>query len=416
MNEPSVLRPLAHRAYRLMWLGSTTSSLGDALVEIAVVFAVLHIGGTATDVGLVAGAQMLARVVFLLVGGVWADRLRRQYVMLAADALRGTVQAVLAVLLIAGHAQVWELGVGAALYGAGSSFFGPASTGLVAETVPPGELQQANSLLGMPGSLFGIVGPAAAGVLIAVFGPGPLFAVDAATFIVSTVCLALLRVPPRMLPAQNPFWSDLAEGWHELAIRPWYWINLLAAAFVNFALAFFFVLGPVIVARSLGGASVWGAISAAMSAGGFVGGLLALRVRSSRPLVTVNLLATLPALPMLALAFTRSAPLIAVCGAVMFLEIVLGNSMWFAAMQALIPDKVRSRVDSYDWLVSLVFMPAGYAVVGPLSHATGTATTLVIAAALAAVPCVLVVLLPDIRGVRRTPDGQVLAPGQAPNA
>jgi MFS family permease len=141
------LRPLALRPYRLMWLGSTTSSLGDAVVQIALVFAVLHIGGTATDIGLIAALQTVARVVFLLAGGVWADRLRRQHVMLAADVLRGGVEAVLAVLLLTGRAHVWEIAVGAVLYGIGASFFGPASTGLTPETVPADQLQQANSLL-----------------------------------------------------------------------------------------------------------------------------------------------------------------------------------------------------------------------------------------------------------------------------
>ena len=92
----------------------------------------------------------------MLAGGVWADRLRRQYVMLTADAVRGVVQATLAVLLLTGHAHVWELGVGAALYGAATSFFDPASIALVPETVPTAELQQANSLLGLPQSFFSI--------------------------------------------------------------------------------------------------------------------------------------------------------------------------------------------------------------------------------------------------------------------
>jgi hypothetical protein len=100
-------------------------------------------------------------------------------------------------------------------------------------------------------------------VLIAVFGPGWLFAGDAASFLVSLACLARLRVPARTLPPPASFLADLAEGWHELAIRPWYWITLLAHACGNFSLAAFLVLGPVIAARSLGGASAWGLISAA---------------------------------------------------------------------------------------------------------------------------------------------------------
>ena len=103
-----------------MWAGSTTSALGDAVVQIALIFAILHIGGTASDIGIVLAVTTTARVAFLLAGGVWADRLRRQYVMLTADGVRGVVQAALAALLLSGHAHLWELAAGGALYGARS--------------------------------------------------------------------------------------------------------------------------------------------------------------------------------------------------------------------------------------------------------------------------------------------------------
>src|SRR6202034_3807253 len=115
-----------------------------------------------------------------------------------------------------------ELAAGGALYGAAASFFNPASTALVPETVPVEELQQANSLLGLPLGFFSVAGPAAGGVVVAAYGPGWLFAADAASFFVSLACLALLRVPPRPVPGARPFLDHLAEGWHELAIRAWY--------------------------------------------------------------------------------------------------------------------------------------------------------------------------------------------------
>ena len=404
------LRPLASRSYRLMWLGSTTSSIGDAVVQIALVFAILHVGGTASDIGVVAAVSTVARIAFVLAGGVWADRLRRQYVMLAADAVRGAVQAALAVLLLTGHAHVWELGAGAALYGAAASFFDPAATALVPETVPPAELQQANSLLGLPQSFFGIGGPAAGGVLIAVFGTGWLFAADAATFLVSLVCLALLRVPARPVPPPAPFLADLAEGWHELTVRPWYWITLVAHACGNFTLPAFFVLGPVIAARSLGGASAWGFISAGWGVGAIAGGLVALRARPRRPLMVATLLTTLIALPPLALAFSRSAALIAAALVVFAFEVVWSNSMFTSAIQALIPDQVRSRVDSYDMLISIVIMPVGYVVAGPLSSSAGFTATLVGAAVVGGVPAALTALVPGNRAVHRTPAGIIVGP------
>ncbi|HEY3734980.1 MAG TPA: MFS transporter [Streptosporangiaceae bacterium] len=401
------LAPLAGRAYRLLWIGQSVSSAGDALVQIALVFAILHIGGSASDIGYVAAIQTVTRVAFILAGGVWADRLPRHLVMLTSDVLRAGVQAVLAVLLLTGHAHVWQLGAGAALYGAATAFFGPASTGLVPETVPAGQLQQANALMGFSGSFFEVGGPALAGVLVAAFGPGLVFAIDAASFAVSAVSLALLRLPPRRLPERGSFRADLAVGWHELVIRPWYWLNLIAHALWNFAVPAFLVLGPVIAARRLGGASAWGAISAAWAAGAVAGGLIALRLHPRRPLVAGNLAVALGALPLLALTPPLATWAIAAAAVFGGAGLIFLNSVWTATMQVLIPEQARSRVDSYDWLISLVVMPAGFAIVGPLAAAAGNAATLVGAALLMSVPCVLVVLIPGIRGVRRDQEGNV---------
>jgi MFS family permease len=398
-----------------MWTGSAASALGDAVVQIALIFAILHIGGTASDIGVVAATQTVARVVFLLVGGVWADRLRRQYVMLTADGVRGVIQAVLAALLLSRHAHIWELCVGGALYGAATSFFNPASTALVPETVPAEELQQANSLLGLPQSFFSVAGPAVGGVMIALFGPGWLFAADAASFFISLACLALLRVPPRPIPAARSFVADLAEGWHELAIRPWYWINLLAHACGNFVVPALFVVGPVIAARSLGGAPAWGAMSASWGAGAVAGGLVGLRIKPRRPLVATDLLMAGIGLPLLALAFSRSVVLIAAAEAAFGFTMILGNSVWFTAMQVLIPDKVRARVGAYDWFVSLVIMPLGFVVMGPLSSSLGFTPTLVAAAAIGSIPCVLVALVPRVRGVQRIPAGEIVIDAPAPS-
>lgn len=404
------LAPMARRAFRLLWIGQTVSSAGDALVQVAFVFAVLRIGGNAVDIGTIAAIGTVTRVALILVGGVWADRLRRQFVMLASDALRATVQAVLAVLLISGHATIWELGAGTALFGAADAFFGPASAGLIPETVPSEQLQQANSLMTIPASFLQVGGPAVAGVLVAAFQPGVVFALDAVSFVVSAVSLGLLRVPPRTMPARGSFGADLAAGWQELASRPWYWINLCAHACYNFAVPAGLVLGPVIAARVLGGASAWGAISASFAAGATAGGIIGLRLRPRRPLVVANLAGVTGGLPALALAPPLATWVICVASALAGAGLLVLNSVWSATMQQLIPDQVRSRVDSYDWLISLVAMPAGFALAGPLARIIGDAATLTGAAALVSVPVGLIVLVPGIRAVRRTSDGLVTGP------
>ena len=395
---------MANRAYRLLWVGQTVSSAGDALTLVAVVFAILRIGGTAADIGYVTAAATFTRVVFVLAGGVWADRLPRHLVMLTSDAVRAAVQSVLAILQFAGLAKVWELGLGAMIFGAAQAFFGPASTGLLAEIVPADRLQQGNALMSFAARTCAVGGPAAAGLLVAIFGPGLVFAVDAASFTVSAASLALLRLAPRTMPARNSFRADLTAGWHEMVIRPWYWLNLVAHAICNFAIPAYFVLGPVIATRMLGGASAWGAISASWAAGAVGGGIITLRVR---PLVAANLALALTALPLLALVRPMATWQIGIAAALSGGATIFVNNVWEATMQQLIPDEILSRVDSYDLLISLVVMPVGYVVVGPLASHIGDTGVLVGAALILGATCGLTMLIPGIRAVRRTSEGMI---------
>jgi hypothetical protein len=168
-----------------------------------------------------------------------------------------------------------------------------------------------------------------------------------------------------------------------------------------------FVLGPVIAARSLGGAPAWGALSASWGLGAVAGGIVGLRVKPRRPLAAADLLMAGIALPLLALALSRSVALIAAAEAVFGFTMIVGNTVWITAMQSLIPDQVRARVGAYDLFVSLVIMPVGWVVMGPLSSSIGYTPTLIASAALGSVPCAMVALVPQVRRVRRTPAGEI---------
>lgn len=188
----SSLEVLREREFRLLWLGGSLSSIGDALVPVAAAFAVLEIG-TATDLGIVLGAYMGGRLVFTLVGGVWADRLPRRLIMIASDAVRAAVQAVLALAFFTDAIEVWHLAVGSTIFGISGAFFGPASTGLIPQIVSAGRIQEANALRGMSRNVIELFGPAAAGVLVATAGYAVVYVVDAASFVASLACLALMR-------------------------------------------------------------------------------------------------------------------------------------------------------------------------------------------------------------------------------
>jgi MFS family permease len=377
-------------------------------MSIALAFAVLRIGGSATELGLVLAAGVVSRVAFLLVGGVWADRLPRQLVMLTSDLVRAAQQLIVGALLITGTARIWHLVVGAVVYGLAAAFFHPASTGLVPATVRPARLQQANALMGLSRSTTSVIGPLLSGILVAVFGPGWVFIINGITFIVSAVTLALLHVESAARGARQSFLEDLALGWHQLAIRPWYWLNLCAHALWNFAIASLYVLGPIVAARQLGGPSAWGLISASLGVGSVVGGIITLRLMPSRPLVAANLALTPAALMLVALAVPLPLVIIGLSCVVAFAGLAFLNEVWEATMQQLIPAAVLSRVTSYDWLISLIAMPAGYAVAGPVAQHLGIPTTLVAAAIILSAPCVAIVFLPGIRRVRRTPQGTIV--------
>lgn len=377
-------------------------------MSIALAFAVLRIGGTATELGLVLAVGLVSRVAFYLIGGVWADRLPRQLVMLASDLVRAAQQLTVGILLITGNARIWHLVAGAIVYGLAAAFFQPASTALVPATVSRSRLQQANALMGLSRSTTSVAGPLLSGLLVAVFGPGWVFIINGITFIVSAVTLAMLHVEPAVQAARQSFLRDLALGWHELAIRPWYWMNLSVHAIWAFAFAAFYVLGPLVAARQLGGSSAWGVISACLGVGLVVGGIISLRLVPARPLIAANLALTPAALPLLALAAPLPAAAIGLTCIVAFAGLAFLNEVWDAVMQQLIPAAVLSRVTSYDYLISSIAMPVGYALSGPVAQRFGISSTLVAAAIILAVPSIASVFLPGVRRVRRTAHGTIV--------
>jgi MFS family permease len=380
------------------------------MVLVAVPFAALQIGGSPTAVGLVFAAGLTPRIALTLVGGVWADRLPRQHVMIAADLVRGVGQAAGAFVLLTGYAELWQLALIAAIHGSGAAFFTPAASGFIPETVSAPRLQQANALIGISRNVFAVVGPALAGVLIYAFGPGWAYAIDALTFALSASLLVRLPAGAPLM-ARKKFMADLVEGWHEVTARSWVWASILYFAVWNFATAAFFVLGPVVSDRELGGARDWGLILSGGAIGSVIGSLLALRFRPRRPLFTGYLLISVAALQPMLLVRPFPVLVIAAAGVVAWVTLAFTVTLWQTALQERIPREALSRVVSYDWLGSLVLMPLGFAVAGPLANIIGIDATLWLAAGLLFVSSVAVALVPGVRRITRpdepTPLGEV---------
>ena len=274
---------LHRREFRLLFAGQAVSVLGDRMVAVALAFAVLEIGGSTTDVGLVLAAGVFPLVGSVLVGGVVADRASRRAVMVVADLVRVASQGTMAALLIAGVAEVWMLALLAGVTGAATGFFSPASTGLLPEVVSTEQLQPANALRSSAVSTGEILGPLAAGVLVAAAGAGWAIAVDAVTFGVSAACLVMLRVPTRVATRPSSFVADLRDGWVAFRSRRWVWTVVLYFAIGNLLWGAWSALGPVVADRDLGGAAAWGTVLAAMGVGALAGSLLLTQVNPGWP-------------------------------------------------------------------------------------------------------------------------------------
>jgi MFS family permease len=394
------LTPLGERRFRLLWLGRVSSAVGDAIVPVALVFAVLSIDRSPTAIGVVLGAMMIARVGFTLAGGVLADRLSRRTVMLACDLVRSALQAFTAAMLLTGHMTL-ALFVGvSAVFGMASAFFGPASDGLVPQTISAQNLQPANALLGMSRNTLNVFGPVLSGLLISAAGPGWVFAIDAVSFAASAFFLVQLDVDSPVRAARTSFVAELRDGLDEVRSRAWVRAPLVGFAITNICFAAFIVLGPVVFLDHFSSPKLsWGIVSACGSFGAIVGALASVKLAPRHPLYAGFAACTLIAVPIAVLAGPLPRPAICVAWALGMGAVALSNTWWETALQRLIPEHVYSRVRSYDILVSFVFMPAGMIAFGPIAGALGREWTLLGAAAVVAVTNVCVALAPSVRGV-----------------
>ena len=374
------------------------------MVAVALAFAVLEVGGSASAVGLVLACATLPLVGTVLIGGVVADRTSRRTVMIVADLVRVASQGATAALLIAGVAEVWTLALFAGVTGAATGFFNPASTALMPEVVPAEELQPANALRASALSAGEIFGPLVAGVLVAAAGAGWAIGVDAATFAVSAACLWALHVDRREPRETASFVSELRDGWSEFRSRRWVWTFVAYFAISNLLWAAWSGLGPIVADRDLGGAAVWGTVLAALGVGALTGSLMATRARPRTPLVLVALTGAVFAAPLAFLAAGAPAALLAIGAFLSGGALMLGNSLWESTLQRHIPADSLSRVSSYDWFGALAFYPLGLAIWGPIAGAIGVAPALWIDVGLMAALSLLLLALPETRRLRPTPE------------
>jgi MFS family permease len=378
------------------------SFLGNAVAPVALAFAVLDLTGSKSDLGLLLAARSIPQVVFILVGGTIADRFPRHHVMVASSIVSGSSQVAIALLLLTHHAQLWHLVVLSVVNGVSTAFFFPASSGVIPQTVPRELLQQANAVLRLALNASSIAGAALGGIAVAAVGAGWAIAFDGATFLLGAVFIGAMSVRAAEREEVTSFLAELREGWREFRGRTWLWAVVLQFSIVNACEAGGLnVLGPVVAKARLGGPAAWGAILAAEAVGLVLGGLFALRFRPRRMLLAATFGILVMPIVLVALALPVSVPLVMAAAFVAGLGIETFGILWDTTMQQEIQQEKLSRLYAYDMLGSIMFVPIGLAVAGPLAEAIGVRETLWAAFACIVIVTLAVLAVPDVRNLTR---------------
>jgi MFS family permease len=393
---------LRNRNFALLFASRSVSYFGTYLAPIAVAFAVLDLTGSATDTGIAFACWTLAQVSTLMIGGVVADRLPRRLVMVASDLGNVCVRTTMGVLLLSGHAHIWEIFVLQALGGAATAFYSPASSGLVPEIVERERLQQANAFMGIARYLAFPLGAATGGAIVATIGSGTALIVDAGTYAASAVLLFGIRLPARAIAAAAPnFLRELREGWQAFTEHTWVWLlTVWVALYFLFTYAPFFVLGPYIAKHELGGAGQWGAVLTGEGIGALTGALIGLRLRPARPWLVVGAVFALTSVQSIFLAAHVSFVAIAAAAFVAGFSFSLGSVIFETGVQHAIAPEKLSRVSAYSWMCAMVFLPLGYALAGPIATAVGMSGYLVFGAVWIVVTTAVVFSVPEVRDYR----------------
>jgi predicted MFS family arabinose efflux permease len=409
---------LAIRDFRLLLADRLIAPASVGFSMVGVSFAVLQATHSPADLSYVLAAQIAPALIFALVGGVAADRFRPQRVIVAANLLMALGEGTFGILVLSHHAPLWAMIGLETITGSGVAIFYPASQALLPRLVPASLLQEASSISRLAMNTGQMSGAAVAGLLVAAAGAGWALLL-CGVGMVSTVPLLLSirgsrpdpvlssRPPDQAGPAAEAAPSmlrELREGWSEFRSHTWLWVIVAQFGVVMMAwYGAFSVLGPVVAERHLGGPAAWGAITAADAFGLIAGGVVSLRLSPRRPMLFVVLTGGAVAISPLSLALILPLPAICVASFALGVFVEMMMVQWTVTMTRNIPPDKLARVSSYDILGSVMAMPAGALIAGPLGTAIGVSQAQYAAAALIVVASALALIPRDIRTIRNHP-------------
>ena len=404
MTWKEAAAPLRERNFAWYFASRFSNTLGSMMAGIALTFAVLDLTGSASALGVVLAARTIPMVLFLLFGGVIADRFPRSLVLQLSNISSALTQGLVAYLVISGNAELWMVIALEAVNGTVSAMSFPAMASMVPQLVPREQLQPANALLSLVRGGLTVIGPTVGALLVVTVGSGWALAFDALTWLVAAALLMPMRIPPRPAKAAtNNTFRELREGWTYFRTTTWLWVIVLAFGVLNAIHAgAWFTLGPA-VAKSTIGEQGWGLVLSAESIGLLVMTVVLLRLPMRRPLFTGMLGCSLFAIPLIMLGLEPHLVALVVASFVAGAGMEMFGIGWNLAMQENIDDEMLSRAYSYDALGSFVAMPVGQLIYGPLGELFGYRDVMVVSGVLYAVVALATLSSRSVRHMRRSP-------------
>ncbi|MEU6119846.1 MFS transporter [Streptomyces sp. NPDC047117] len=397
------------RNFSLYFIARIASMLGDAMLPVALSVAMLALGYGVSAVGFALGAWMGAFALFVVFGGVIADRFHPRPQMIAADAARFLLMGALAAYFLLGHPPLWFVVGVALLGGTATAMFQPGVTSLVPQVAA--DPQQANGVLRVAQGMSTMAGPALSGALVATTSAAVAFAVTAGTFAVSGLCLVALRLPRFVVDRSASTLENLLTGWHEFRSRSWLWAVILIWWMLGM-----FVWGPI---TPLGAASIteahgsaaFGYAEGAFGAGCVLGGVIAIRVRPSRPLFGGGIAMFLFPLMPLAASLVPAQPLLMLGYGISGVGWAFWGVQWATTMQTQIPEDRLNRVSAYEIAGSILAVPLGQMIAGPASTVVGVHRMLMVATVIGFCCAAALIAVTPVRRLPRAPERTVPAAG-----
>ena len=411
-------RALKSRPYAMIWIGQTISNLGDGIFNVALAWQILLMTHSGTAMGVVLIASMIPHLVFVLIGGVAADRLPRRLIILWSDGGRGVIVLLISILGFTGLLQFWHLVIEALIFGVVDGFFNPAILAITPDLVEKDDLASANALNSLSGNLAQLVGPLVGAGLIVLISPIGAFAFNALSFFISVAFLLSVRIPERHVarplevqglvgeemqvvgdnisatvleetPEKRRGFrgviEDVQEGLVYVRSTRWLWVTTFSAAIGNIGfMATLAVAMPKLVHDAYGqGAWLLGLISTTEAIGSIIALLLigqATRLKKRGLLAYLSLVLSCSGILIFGLPFPRGIePLVASLASMLVgFGLAFFNTIFFTILHETIPGDKLGRVISLDTLGSFAMIPVGEALGGILTDRIGPAPVFII--------------------------------------